>query len=67
MATVNLPLSAEEWTYLEGLVDSDLREVRVEVRRTDTPDWHDALQLREKMIRGLLEKLHTKQTPASKV
>jgi hypothetical protein len=57
MNTFPLMLSGQEKTYLMGLLDTDLRETRVEVRRADTPQSHDALLEREQLIRGLIEKL----------
>jgi hypothetical protein len=64
MGTFTLTLDAQEKAYLESLLDSDLRETRVEVRRTDTPAFHDELHQRENLIRGLLERLRGDQTPA---
>jgi len=54
---LTLPLDAHERQYLRELLESDLSETRVEVRRTGTPDYHEGLQHREDLIRGLLEKL----------
>ena len=63
MNTFTLTLDAEEKTYLEALVDADLRETRVELRRTDNPKLHDELHHRENMIRALLEKLRGNKVP----
>jgi hypothetical protein len=57
MDQVTLTLNPEERAYLDGLVELDLRETRVELRRTTTPALHDELHEREEMIRNLLGKL----------
>jgi hypothetical protein len=54
-----LVIDAQEKKYLEGLLETDLGETRVEVRRTDAPDLHEELLERERMIRKLLERLRT--------
>lgn len=57
MNDLNLRMTDEERAYLANLVDTDLRETRVESRRTDTPDYQADLHHKEEMIRGLLAKL----------
>jgi hypothetical protein len=57
MATFTLTLDPQERAYLEGLLEIDLGETRVELRRTETPALHDELHQRENLIRGLLTKL----------
>jgi hypothetical protein len=57
MDSYHLTLEPQEKAYLESLVQTDLEETRVEVRRTDTPSLHDELLKRETMIRGILAKL----------
>ena len=60
-----LTLDAQEKKYLEELLETDLKETRVEVRRTDAPDLHDELIQRERMIRNLLERLQADKQPES--
>jgi hypothetical protein len=61
MATVTLTLDPQEKAYLEDLLDTDLRETRVEVRRSLEPDVRDELRKREQMIHGLLTRLRGEQ------
>ncbi len=56
-ASTTLLLNDQEKNYLEGILKADLSETRVEVRRTDTPEYHDELRRREEMIRGLLVRI----------
>ena len=51
-------LTAEEATLLTRILESALRELRVEVRRTDTRSLHDELQRDEERIRALLGRLN---------
>jgi hypothetical protein len=63
MGAFTLTLDDQEKAYLANLVDSDLRETRVEMRHTRTPGFHDELIIREKLVRGLLEKLQGDKPP----
>jgi hypothetical protein len=54
---MQLELSAEDKTLLTQVLESALKELRVEVRRTDTRSLHDELQRDEARIRGLLDQL----------
>ena len=56
-AQTTLTLDDLERAYLKGLLENDLSETRVEVRRADEPDYHDELRHREDMIRRLLARL----------
>lgn len=58
-----LTLNSQEKAYLEGLLESDLAETRVEVRRTQALTYHDELHKRENLIRDLLEKLRGDKPP----
>ena len=60
-----LTLDPQEKKYLEDLLETDVKETRVEVRRTDAPDLHDELIQRERMIRNLLERLQAAKQPES--
>jgi hypothetical protein len=62
-----LTLDSQEKKYLEGLLETDLKETCVEVRRTDAPDLHDELLSRERMIHNLLKRLQTNNQPESSV
>jgi hypothetical protein len=64
MDVFTLTLSAAEKNYLAELLESDLEETRVEVRRTSTPSYHADLIRREEMIRGLVEKLRQEHSAA---
>jgi hypothetical protein len=59
-----LMLDEEQTIYLKGLLETDLAETRVEVRRADEPEYRDELQHREDLIRRLLDKLRG-STPGS--
>ncbi len=63
MSTMSLQLDARERDYLADLLDTDLKETRVELRRSAEPDFRDELRGRENLIRGLLQKLGV-DTPA---
>jgi len=39
------------------LLDEALGDLRVEVRRTSTPEFHDKLLEEEELLRGLIERL----------
>lgn len=52
-----LELTDEEASDLLRLVEAALSETRVEVRRTDTPEWHDQLLEHEKKLAVLRDKL----------
>jgi hypothetical protein len=57
-----LTLDDQEKAYLKGLLEIDLSETRVEVRRADEPEYHDELRKREEMTRNLLERLKETST-----
>lgn len=54
---MQLELSSEEREVLERIVDHALSELRVEVRRTSTPGYHDELREEANRVQGLLERL----------
>ncbi len=54
---MQLELTEEERELLREVLDSALRELRVEVRRTETSDFHDSLAARETKIRELLSRV----------
>jgi hypothetical protein len=57
MQELDLHLDSGQRAYLVGLLEVDLEETRVEIRRADTPRMHDQLLEKEKLIKGLLSKL----------
>jgi hypothetical protein len=57
MSTFTLQLSDEERTELLNLVENSLKETRVEVHRTHTPDYRASVMHEEDVLRGLLGKL----------
>jgi hypothetical protein len=50
-------LTAEERTFLAGLLEIALRDVRVEEHRTRTPSYREHLLHREELMNSLLKKL----------
>ena len=50
-------LTLREQAYLKELLEADLADTRVAVRRTRTPALHDELHRREDLIRDLLKRL----------
>jgi hypothetical protein len=54
---MQLELSPRDREFLVDVVDRALREVRVEVRRTSTPNYRDDLRREESRLERLLERL----------
>ncbi|MDX1649956.1 MAG: hypothetical protein R3263_08895 [Myxococcota bacterium] len=54
---MQLELSPQERDVLEKIVERAHSEMRVELRRTTTPDYHDALQAEEKQVEDLLARI----------
>ncbi|MHC4081384.1 MAG: hypothetical protein ACYS15_14750 [Planctomycetota bacterium] len=50
-------LSDTERQLMLRLADGALRDLRVEVRRTRTPDFHDKLLEEEELLKGLIARL----------
>ena len=57
MSDLQLTLTAEEREYLLGLLESTLKNTRVEEHRTRTPSYREHVIHREDLIVGLLGKL----------
>jgi hypothetical protein len=55
--TWTVVLDEQERSELSQLLDHALRETRVEVHHTHTPDFRDQVQRREEVFRRLIEKL----------
>ncbi|MDJ0868982.1 MAG: hypothetical protein QNK03_22940 [Myxococcota bacterium] len=54
---MQLELSEQEREILVRVVDAAVREMRVEVRRTSTPRYHDDLVAEEHALQALLKRL----------
>jgi len=54
---MELQLTNPARQLVQRLLDEALRELRVEVRRTRTPDFHDKLLEEEELLKGLIERL----------
>jgi len=54
---MQLKLSSEEREVLERIVERALSEMRVEVRRTTTPRYHDDLQADEERVKSILSRI----------
>lgn len=54
---MHLELSTEDRSLLEQIVERAFAEMRVEVRRTSTPKFHDQLEADEERLKGILERL----------
>ena len=58
---MQLELAPDEAAILEEILDRTLRDLRVEVRRTSTPAYHDDLQQRARQVEALLERVRAQQ------
>ena len=67
MTEVQLNLSAQERQYLAELLQSELKETRVEEHRTRTPSYREHINQREDVIRALLDKLAAAQVAHSSI
>jgi hypothetical protein len=54
---MHVELSTQERDLLVELLEAAVRDLRVEVRRTETPKYHDELERKEASLRALLERL----------
>jgi hypothetical protein len=52
-----LELSDQEVALVRQILDHALDELRVEVRRTRTPDFHDDLVEQEAILKGLIARI----------
>ena len=59
MAETSMNLTGEERDYLLRLLNTALKELRVEEHRTRTPSFREHMLNDEKIIAGLLGKLGT--------
>jgi hypothetical protein len=58
-AAKTVALTSEESTELLQLVESALKETRVEVHRTHTPGFRDKVQHSEEVLRAIATKLRS--------
>jgi ribosome recycling factor len=54
---MQLELTPEERDLLKRVIDQAAKEMKVEVRRTSTRDYHDELQKEEVMLFDLVKRL----------
>jgi len=57
MSEIQLVLTAEECESLVNLLESTLKNTRVEEHRTRSPSYRDHILQEEKLFTGLLSKL----------
>ncbi|MCI0377233.1 MAG: hypothetical protein L0215_06495 [Gemmataceae bacterium] len=57
MTELQLSLTGEERAYLTNLLETVLKEARVEEHRTRTPSYRELILRDEKLIQSLLSKL----------
>jgi hypothetical protein len=56
-ADMDLSFSDAERDLVIRILEAAHREMRVEVRRTSTPDYHDDLERDEKLLEGVIARL----------
>jgi hypothetical protein len=59
---LQLPITAEEREYLVNLLETTLKQTRIEERRTRTPLYREHVLHEEELIDGLLNKLRQPTT-----
>ena len=59
---MKVELKPEELSELLQVGEAALQDLRIEVRRTRTPDYHDALVVRRELLTQALEKLRSAET-----
>jgi len=57
MTVMTLKLTEDERVLLERMLDLALRDTRVEVHRTHTPDYRETVMHHEEVLRNLLARL----------
>jgi hypothetical protein len=57
MEAFKIEVNEEERAFLARIVEDWLEETRVELRRTDTPDYQEQVKHEEEITRTLLHKL----------
>jgi len=56
---VEINLNHVEQQLLLEILGEELKDLRVEVRRTGTPEFHDNLKRREKLLENVIAKLES--------
>jgi hypothetical protein len=59
---MNIDLSRDELVLLRDLLEQRREELRVEIRRTETPSYHEELRALERTMVGVLRKLEKAET-----
>lgn len=59
MGEIQVTLTGPERELVVALLERELRNTRVEERRTDSPDFQDIVKQEEKTLRSALDKLRT--------
>jgi hypothetical protein len=54
---MQLELSSADQAVLERIIERALSDMRVEVRRTTTPKYHDDLRADEERVKGILARI----------
>jgi len=57
-ATFSLSLTEEERTQLLNYLEQGLRDVQIEVHRTEAPDFREFVERKEAALRSIIDKLH---------
>jgi hypothetical protein len=60
MADLQITLTSQESEYLIGVLETALKETRIEEHRTRTPSYRQHVQQHEVLLTGLLKKLGQK-------
>jgi hypothetical protein len=59
---MNIDLSKDEVGLLRDLLEQRREDLRVEIRRTETPSYHEELRKLERSLVALQRRLETAQT-----
>jgi hypothetical protein len=54
---MTLELSTDEAALLADLLDQDFRDLKEEIGKTEAYDYQQLLRARERLLRGLLQKV----------
>jgi hypothetical protein len=61
-AEMNIDLSKDEVGLLRDLLEQRREDLRVEIRRTETPSYHEELRKLERALVAIQRRLETAQT-----
>jgi hypothetical protein len=65
MAETQLALTAEERNFLVDLLETTVKQTRVEEHRTRTPTYRENILKQERLMSSLLNKLGVRTEPAA--